>query len=1095
MHLSFLRYILCTCLLICAFYTWASKDPGLNAHQTNAFEERTLLKKGILLSELGLSKDSRVKIKHNNAMRFDAAYTPPPPGGGKPAYMTIEEIKKHILRAHASLQSVQARSAFTALLEGKNIELPVGIKKTIGNKDVIVCLDSIIFTPTYGFATLYVIIEDTKNDKELVFYGSNIRFTKDGGFTGDGRLDLLETYDLDFGQTAKVSFVVDETHENYVVFDCDGFKKLHVDATVFFSRTMFVPENEDGTINEADQVTTDFMADFQSLDNFIVQLSNVPAFQVVGMEGTSFKINTLAFDYSSELNPTDIAFPEDYDYPAFANGGDHNYWEGFYIDGLTIKLPEEFKLKNNTSGRITFNVNQAMIDKLGFTGNINAENIIALRDGDMSGWDYSLDVIDVTFLKSSLTEAQFSGSLVIPITKSDQQLDYTAIIQPGHKYNFTVALASNLNIPMWGAGGVSLEQDSWINVQIANKKFTPTASLNGTMSIGAPVNGEVGQAEDGDDNSKLALAQIKFVKLLVSTQSPYISLDKNGGSFGFESPALNQKMAKLPIGLKHISLKTQTNPDLTGVNFTVTVNLTKKDSDDAGISGNATFTVWGKNNYNNGKTSYSFYKVQLDRVELNGITVAVVTLGGSIEFFRQDPNYGSGFSGKISIGLEIGQKTVGIESQVIFGKMSSTKEEIGIYRYWAVDMLFKLPMVIPVFPAIVSLNSVGGGVSNRMNIDHSHTVKNAKFVTSTGIAYLPDETKGLGIKVLLGIQGPSRKAYEGQLIFEVLFQPGGGIAQVSFSGYVKIANFSNDNPFDKVKSSMAGLVDKIKNNPSSVYGASNDPSGEIYRQADGGAIMAQWMMVYDRTNSSFIATLDLFVDIFGIIKGVNPTPPGHAGQIGIKFSKEEWYVYAGVPAFPAGLNVIDVVDISSYFMVGTKIYPPLPMPFPGAPTGNPFTSDLAKQTTLGNGFAAGVRLHVDSKGGGFFYYACRADAGLDFAVWNVEGQYCNGKPKGIKGWYGMGRGYFYAMGSAGLVSFTIGLPYPCYCDPCKTCKRCWGPWCFGCDWCQVFIRADLSATIDLGFYGDIEAANPTNAKGGFGILGHWVKVEKGKSCN
>lgn len=1056
-----------------------------------AFNQRDVRKKGINFSQIfepNAFAFEDVRIKYSGAMRFETDDYEP--SSDKPAYMTYEQIQKHLARAQASTKKVTAAQSFTTLLTGKNIELPIGIKKTVGNKDIVICLDSIIFTPTYAYGILYVIVDDTKNNKQLVFYGSNIRFTKNGGFTGDGRLDLLVTYDLKFGSTANIQFLVDEQHENYVAFDCNGFKHLHVDAKVLFAKDKFLYETEAGKLDPSKQVTVDFMADFKSLDNFMVQISNVPAFQVSGMEGTSFKINTLSFDYSSLLNPTGIVFPKDYDYPAFASGN-LDYWEGFYIDGLTVKLPEEFKLKKNTTGRITFNVNQAMIDKLGFTGNINAHNIIGLRDGDMNGWDYSLDTIDVTFFKSALVEGKFSGSLVIPITKSDQQLKFSALFLPENHYNFHVELASNLNFPMWGAGSVSLSQDSWINVEILNKKFIPKASLNGSMSIGAQVNGQEGQAEDTNSDNK-ALLTISFQKLLIQTTGPYVSLDQNGGSFKVGSPELQQKMAKLPVSLGDIGIVTDVGPDRTGIVFTLFVNLTGKGGQDGGISGNATLTVWGKNNYQNGKTSYSFHKVEINRIQLDHVKIAVLTLEGYVDFYRDDVVYGSGFSGALNVQLELGTKDIGIDIKCIFGKKPSTIDTLGIFRYWAVDVLVSIP-AIPIFPEIVKLNAIGGGISMKMGMDQANTQQNPKFVTNSGVSYVPAEDMGLGVRLMLGIQGPSRKAYEGQLMFEVLFHAGGGIKQVSFSGYIQIASLATTNPLTKLKSSMGGFVEKVKANPDSVTSETasvSDLYGEITRVADGGAIMAQWKMVYDRDNKSFTANVDVFANILGILKGAHPND--HAGRIDILFTPTKWHVFAGVPTPNAtiAISLFDFVTITSYFMMGHDLIPPIKMPVPGAPNPN-FPFGTGEQSISGTGFGVGARLHIGIDKGGTFYYSAGFDVGFDLLVYNVSGQICNGKPKGIKGWYAYGGAFIYAYGSAGIRGVKFGIPYPCHCG--SHCS-CWRGCCFRCDMCKETINFNVDLKVDIGFWGILEAANPTHVQGEFSVLGNKFPFSKGKQC-
>ncbi|MCU0415659.1 MAG: hypothetical protein MUE33_00605 [Cytophagaceae bacterium] len=1065
---------------------------------TTTFSQQEIKRKGIYLSEIF---DQEVKarrdihIKYSDAMRFvdtEEIKDNVPASTAKPFNMPIAEIQKNVQRAHSALHTVTENEMYTTLLEGKNITLPIGIKKQVGNKSIVICLDSIIFTPTYAYGVVYVVVEDTKNDKTLAFMGRDIRFTKAGGFTGDARLELLEEYTLNFGSTADVTFLVDETHENYVVFDCDGFKRLHVDARVFLSENKFKRSFVGIPAPGADmRVTVDFQADFVSLDNFMVQLSNVPAFEIVGLEGTVFSVRTIAFDYSSLVNPTGIQFPTNYDHPALLSGSPEA-WEGFYIDGLNILLPEEIKVKNNP-GRITLYVNNAFIDKLGFTGTIGADNLFTLDNGDMSGWKYSLDNISIKLVKSSLTEAQFSGRLVVPITKSDQEFRYQAIIQPANQYSFTVALQNNMSFPLWGAGKVDIYQDSWIQVAVVNKKFKPNASLSGRMTIGAAINGAEGQSEDSNEDNKASLANINFIKLRISTDAPYIFLDPNGGAFGIGTSGAKQKLARLPVNISEITLQSGVNPNRLGLKVTVNVNLSGNSDPSKGFGGSCTFTIWAKVNAP-AKPEYSFYKLELNRIELKNIKIAILTLNGFIEFYRDDVVYGSGFSGRIAVDIEIGAGTVKGDLRAIFGKKTSTTDPDGIYRYWAVDALVGFPAV-PIFPGIVYLNAIGGGASNRMAIQRTAPVAGAKFVSNSGATYTPDESKGLAVKLLLGIQGQSSKIYDGQLIFEVAFNSNGGLSQIVFSGFVQIGSLSKTNPLDKVKGSMGGFIDKINSKADGAMPAkatSSEVYGEIQRMGDGGAVLAQWMMVYDRDNKSFTCNLDVFVDVFGIIKGVNPN--GHAGRIDILFTQREWHVFVGVPSYPVGISVIDFVNITAYFMVGHNLYPPLKMPFPGAP--NPtFPAGTDGTVRLGKGFGLGARLNISISGGGSFYYKAGVDAGFDILIWNVEGQYCGGKPKGMKGWFGTGQVFLYTYGSAGL-NTEVRVPYPCN----------WG---WGCcfrifrkricpcptfSWCHLVTRMHISATIDVGIYGYVEAPNPTYVEGGIRILGFDIKVKGGKRC-
>ncbi len=1084
MLLKKIPYLLLSLLLLLALPTWAKKRTKEKVAVSTVFEETILHKKGLWLSELGLLGNNSARIQYTDAMRFDANYAPT--DGGKPLNLPIDQIKGHTERAHAALKSVMDNQAFTTVLKGVDIKLPIGIKKTVGNKDIVICLDSIVFTPTYAYGVLYVIIEDTKNNKTLAFLGRDIRFTKDGGFTGDARLELLQTYDLNFGQNTTISFLVDQTHENYVVFNCDGFKNLHVDTKVFFSRTMFLPEQTDGTIKAAPaRVTTEFKADFESLDNWMVQLSAVPKFQVVGLEGLSFQIGTIAFDYSSTVNPTSIIFPAGYDHSALLTGN-RDLWEGFYVKNLVITLPEEFKLKSSSTKRISLQLETALIDKLGFTGKASVTNLFPLTDGNLSNWQYSLDYISIDILKNTPVGASFKGELIMPVTKDTDKFAYTANILPNRNYNFTLTTKTSLSFPLWGAGAVTIAPNSWVKVSLVDKSFIPEASLNGKLSITATINGKNKDNTTTDKGSNLSLAEISFTKLRITTVGAYISLDPNGGAVSFGSPLLEQKMSNLPVSISKVGMITRNDGSQVGISFTVKVNLVGESENGGGFSGNAAIIVWGELEAATKKLSY--YKTELGRIELNNIDIAVMSLSGFIEFYREDPVYGSGFSGGIQLSIDLKASKIGVEVRCIFGKKPLLNKPDEIYRYWAVDALVELPS-ITLFPPLIFLNAFGGGANYRMGMQ-TNPMPNAKFVSNSGVAYLPDETKGLGLKAMIGIQGASRKLYEGQIIFEIQFNINGGVSLIAFSGYVQIASLGKFDKLAKLKSSVGGFVSAAnKAGAGSVHATSASSNsqvyGEIAKMGDGGALLAQWRMVMDFDNSAFSANIDVFVDVFSVIKGRNQY--NHAGRIDILFNKSEWHVFVGRPDYAMGLNLIDVVDLSGYFMMGKNLPTPLAMPngkrasFPTVPV---------------DGMGMGARIHIGKNGGGSFYYSVGLDAGFDFLIWNVEGQYCNGKAKGVKGWYSAGQVFLYGRAAAGLKT-CVHIPYPCNCGW-GCCFKVFGKRicpCPVCDWCKTNSCINVTAELTVDISAQIEAPNPTYFEATIKILGMGIDIKGGKRCN
>jgi hypothetical protein len=150
----------------------------------------------VTLSELGLlpaNSKHDVRLKNSAAVRYEDHYIPNDPI--KPSAMSADEVQKHIKQARAVLKEIREDQRYTTLMDGKNVELPIGlVNKQAGDKQYVVCIDSIVLTPQYAYCVVYLVMEDLKNGKTLEFYARDIRFSRSGGFTGDARLELLQTY-------------------------------------------------------------------------------------------------------------------------------------------------------------------------------------------------------------------------------------------------------------------------------------------------------------------------------------------------------------------------------------------------------------------------------------------------------------------------------------------------------------------------------------------------------------------------------------------------------------------------------------------------------------------------------------------------------------------------------------------------------------------------------------------------------------------------------------------------------------------------------------------------------------------------------------
>ena len=1081
------RLLLVSFLLLFAFYVRAT-DEAVPVKEAT-FNLGSIQKKGIRLSDLGLWKEGfqNLKIRDSKAIRIDNNYVPM--DGVQPFNLPFEEVKKHVDRANASLKQVTDNEMFTTVLKGKNITLPVGIKKTIGNSTITICIDSLVFTARYAYAVVYAIVEDKKNKKKLAFYGKDIRFTKDGGFTGDARIELLQTYDMAFGDKVNVKFLVDATHKNYVVFNCAGFKHLHVDTKVIFSRDMLIPENTDGTLNTnpLTKVSTGFMADLEGFDDWMVQISNMPSFQVKGWEGTSFSVQTLTFDYSSVINPTGIVYPANYDYPTFGTGISNNVWEGFYVSNLTVRLPKEFKLKNNATKRIELTMEKGIIDKMGFTGSIAVKNLLAMGDAKMVSWDYSLDTIRVTFLKSTPTAASFSGRLKIPITKDTEVFGFTANILPNNQYNFTVRNSSKLNFPLWGMGQIDIYKDSYIKVEINQGEFTPTALLSGICKIGADVNGKTGVNDTTKADNSLTLASIEFQKILVTVTAPYLDLAPGGSiSLGGNS----QKMSKMPVCLNQLGIVKDMSGRV-GILIKLTVNLLGK-GDPGAFGASATVTVWGERNPQNEKWQY--YKTQLDRLSIN-VDINAVSVKGYIEFFRDDVTYGSGFAGGVEIKIKALQG-LGMSSNVLFGKKKRAATD-DIFRYWYVDGNITLGSLrIPILP-VLYISAMGAGAYYGVEAITDKTI-DTKFKDKNGVGYIPKETAGLGLKAMLAVEGPTKQVFNGELGLEISFSTTGSLEYIIFSGMVQcvefkgasgLTNMANKYKELQEKTKLASLVSQKNTKPKPA-----EVNAEINKKS-GGAIMVKWMMEYNAVKKEFVADVDLFVNVVSVITGAYPA--NHAGSLNIYIGPNKWFYRLGVPNKPMAIKALDIATATTYFVAGHDLPAPLPMPNGHS---SDFTSSVKGDAGLGKGFGFGARIAIKGKLGGPIYAFIEGGLGADIFLFNEGTVYCSstGANRGIKDWYAFGQVYVYVKAGVGIDICVPMIRATCQCcvRVClfRKCKNicsgfnacCWETYkaCAKKEWsAQIGIAAEFQGI--KPFWGKLYIDNPIKS----------FSLEVGKKCN
>jgi hypothetical protein len=899
----------------------------------------------------------------------------------------IIEDQTEVAKAHALLDYVIETSRFIRdLNELTVIDLPVGI--TAGNnkesEQYAVIIENIVLRDGQTFLTAYMAFTVPGTSKKIAFKGEAIPFSFSGGILGTATMRLVSDFDIPISNTFK--FILKGGHTS-VTFDCFGYQEMTLDADILFDSTLFVPENPDGSVTNT-QLRTSFQTTIRDWNNMLVAIS-VDPFQIKHLDGIGFTIRNAVLDMSDFHNPLGFILPDSHR-EQYSIGDNDKLWRGIYLEDLEVRLPRHFRKKSESGSpvspqeRIVFNARQILIDDLGFTGKLMATNLLPLSEGDMSGWGFSLERINIEIEASRLVAGGFSGQILVP-QFTDSPLKYDALIGLNNTYSFAVAITDSLKMSLWAAN-LTIEPNSSLNIKVENNQFVPSLLLNGTMSLRAPF-------EPGGDSSKgLTIAEVAFQGMKISPIAPYLTVDHI--SYGS-----NQNLfAGFPVSVYDIGVTNES--ERIGLKFGLNVNFVESSSD--GFGGKGFFTVWGKQE--TGSWSY-------DKLEVGSISISIekgdaFTFNGSIFFIRGDQTYGDGFKGQVAAkfaGFEM-------ESTILFGNT-------GEFRYWYADALVASQTGIPAGP--IALYGFGGGAFYRMkqaSVDSNQSSEIGK--SSSGILYVPNRNSGLGIiaSVKFGLM-KTPDAFNGDAKFGISFTSSGGLDQIYFegNGYFATGDFAT---------SASGIMEKAN------YLMGENSSGlNIPKDDSKSQVHASVFINYDHPNKTFHATFDIFINVAGgVIKGVGTG--GKAGYGVIHFSPNDWYIHIGTPDNPNGVVVAGLASMKTYLMMGKSV-PELPSPPQQVLTslnlaGSGYSQQYSSSNlTEGSGFAFGAFFSFDTGERRFLIFYGQLGCGVGFDIllknYGMEAS-CDGQSGtlGINGWYAQGQAYAWVHASLGIV---VNLPF------------------------------------------------------------------------
>ena len=921
-----------------------------------------------------------------------------------------ETPEEDINTANSTIDAINNSGNYTSFLSADDLlHLPVGIK-SVNAKDEADGLSYMIgianaeFHKDYAILEAYFVFEVPQAGKKIAFGAKDIKFNLKNGFIS-GKLQLLTDFEISVsGNKSKLVLNGGYTdNATYASFDCEGFTEMNIDADLQFGRNWIIPVDSEGKHLEFPaRVETHVRTNIESWNDLLVEV-NIPSFKIKGYNEATFDIKNAVFDFSDARNSALTKFPDGY----LENSGQvipgfETSWRGVYMDAITVTMSKAFNKKSGE--RTQFGAYGFLIDDNGFTGQVIARNILDLEQGDMNGWKFSINEIALNFESNNLTKGEFLGDIVLPVNKKDQELKYEALVSDVGEYIFKINTIDTMRFEMFSAAKVELLKTSYIDVKLVDDRFYALASLDGSMDIVVKQDVSKNQKTDKD---YAKLAGVEFQKLVVANHKPYFSVEAFSGGI-----AGKQQIGGFPLFVENINV--YGNANTVGLKVGVGVALVGEESGGFTAKTNLDFISKLKVD-DSGTQNWKFSGLNVDKASID-IEQGAYSFYGSIDIYKDDPLYGNAFAGNIEAEfkpkLEIGAKA-----------MFGTKDG---FRYWYVDALATLPTGIPIFAGL-EINGFGGGAYYHMQPSSIANTNRTELSSPSSISYVPDRTKGLGLKASVAMQSQGNdKTFNGQATFEMNFHESGGLSYIGFYGYAQFITA----PIEINTGKLADNINKSTDIDITSFKIQKDPKQVVSDEKEAklgknNSINASIDLNYNFDSDELHGTMDAYVNIAGgTIKGTQAN--GLAGKAEMYAGNGEWYIYIGTPDTRIGLS-LGVGDFklqtTSYFMAGTKVKdsPPPPSNVSKILGLAEYKLDYMRDLNAlgdGRGFAFGSDLNVDTGDikMAIFYARFQAGLGFDIMLKDYNGATCSGTNEliGVNGWYANGQMYGYFDGDIGI---------------------------------------------------------------------------------
>ncbi|MCO5231522.1 MAG: hypothetical protein M9958_10240 [Chitinophagales bacterium] len=696
------------------------------------------------------------------------------------------------------------------------VDFPLGLNNVniAGTKSTLAIM-GIVFTPKGADARMLFTMKIPgagAGNEWLSLAGAGFCIHPDAFSVADGILYLPNDRSIDMG--GGVAFKLrggvlgDSSNVSYVKWNStDGFERVFIKASVTLPEDV-KPVDALGNIT-AGQVSLDTRFDFKEWEKWIANLNTDSKFSIEGLPG--FVIDPkggIFYDHSVEANPANLTWPTDAPDVKFV-GKEGNTYKGFYMKDLEMSLPKDFA-GSSSSTLPTINIKNLFINSdNGLWADISANKLLDFGKGDLGGWLFSIDKIDIPIKKWIPRGANMSGIIALPI--SEDTLSYSCglnTVEGYINYNFNVSTVGNYKIPMWiadatlGAGTsiqivkendaklkVGADLNLILSIDISNK---PKVVLNAVDIQGMQIANynmkESNVAKQKIGEFYFCSGDIKFATLARSSgkdngtgmqffeeendnflyaRGPYPSPD--GGSSSSGSSSQDNTVCGFGFEPKSFSPKVSTKDGHFAVGLQFGVGL-RLGTDAIQLNGETDFTVWGVMGGTTMKPTAkgSYPLVELDKVSIDGNFGKAISATATL-YFKNDEEWGEGVIGDGMVTFPMG---IEISATVVFG----SKADFKYFGFGA--SLYMQTGLFPIGPLVV--NGFGGGYYQNLEITTGDTSNwNRPF------SFKPKKDK-IAFNVSLDLSYIRAEMVKANAGFTLQLNSSGGFDKILINGWANI---------------------------------------------------------------------------------------------------------------------------------------------------------------------------------------------------------------------------------------------------------------------------------------------------------------------